>query len=96
MTPSLIFAMDGMSTKSRGVIEVCDIGPMQILEGICRFEECGAMERANKARRWCGEFFRYAIVTDLAKYNPAANRADTMKGTGKRATHFVHRSPHLP
>ncbi|WP_410315387.1 phage integrase central domain-containing protein, partial [Klebsiella pneumoniae] len=40
-----------------GYLEIQDIEPMQILEVIRRFEERGAMERANKARRRCGEVF---------------------------------------
>ena len=54
-----------------GGLEIQDIEPMQLLEVIRRFEDRGAMERANKARRRCGEVFRYAIVTGRAKYNPA-------------------------
>ncbi|ENP0951374.1 prophage integrase IntS, partial [Escherichia coli] len=42
-----------------GGLEIQDIEPMQLLEVIRRFEDRGAMERANKARRRCGEVFRY-------------------------------------
>lgn len=69
-----------------GYLEIQDIEPMQILEVIRRFEDRGAMERANKARRRCGEVFRYAIVTGRAKYNPAPDLADAMKGYRKKTT----------
>lgn len=72
-----------------GGMEIQDIEPMQILDVIRRFEERGAMERANKARRRCGEVFRYAIVTGRAKYNPAPDLADAMKGYRKKNYPFL-------
>lgn len=72
-----------------GALEIHEIEPMQILEVIRRFEERGAMERANKARRRCGEVFRYAIVTGRAKYNPAPDLADAMKGYRKKNYPFL-------
>lgn len=72
-----------------GNLEIQDIDPLQILEVIRRFEERGAMERANKARRRCGEVFRYAIVTGRAKYNPAPDLADAMKGYRKQNYPFL-------
>ena len=80
-----------------GGLEIQDIEPMQLLEVIRRFEDRGAMERANKARRRCGEVFRYAIVTGRAKYNPAPDLADAMKGYRKKTSRFFlqTRSRHL-
>lgn len=72
-----------------GWMEINEIEPMQILEVIRRFEDRGAMERANKARRRCGEVFRYAIVTGRAKYNPAPDLADAMKGYRKKNYPFL-------
>ncbi|HCJ5815625.1 TPA: tyrosine-type recombinase/integrase [Escherichia coli] len=72
-----------------GPLEIHEIEPMQILEVIRRFEERGAMERANKARCRCGEVFRYAIVTGRAKYNPAPDLADAMKGYRKKNYPFL-------
>lgn len=66
-----------------------EIEPMQILSVIRHFENRGAMERANKARRRCGEVFRYAIVTGRAKYNPAPDLADAMKGYRKKNYPFL-------
>lgn len=39
-----------------------EIEPMILLKVLHRFEDRGAMERANKARRRCGEVFRYAVT----------------------------------
>lgn len=72
-----------------GNMEIQDIEPLQILEVIRRFEDRGAMERANKARRRCGEVFRYGIVTGRAKYNPAPDLADAMKGYRKKNYPFL-------
>ncbi|MEX3036456.1 tyrosine-type recombinase/integrase [Serratia fonticola] len=72
-----------------GMLDINEIEPMQILTVIRRFEERGAMERANKARRRCGEVFRYAIITGRAKYNPAPDLADAMKGYRKKNYPFL-------
>lgn len=72
-----------------GEMDINEIEPMQILEVIRRFEDRGAMERANKSRRRCGEVFRYAIVTGRAKYNPAPDLADAMKGYRKKNYPFL-------
>lgn len=67
-----------------GSREISDIEPLQVLEVIRMFEARGAMERANKARRRCGEVFRYAIITGRTKYNPAPDLADAMTGSRKQ------------
>ncbi|EBJ8405067.1 tyrosine-type recombinase/integrase [Salmonella enterica subsp. enterica serovar Denver] len=72
-----------------GGLEIQDIEPMQLLEVVRRFEDRGAMERANKARRRCGEVFRYAIVTGRAKYNPAPDLVGAMKGYRKNNYPFL-------
>lgn len=72
-----------------GGLDINEIEPMQILSVIRAFEDRGAMERANKARRRCGEVFRYAIVTGRAKYNPAPDLADAMKGYRKKNYPFL-------
>lgn len=72
-----------------GGLDINEIEPMQILSVIRAFEDRAAMERANKARRRCGEVFRYAIVTGRAKYNPAPDLADAMKGYRKKNYPFL-------
>jgi len=72
-----------------GSMEIQEIEPMKVLDVIRRFEERGAIERANKARRRCGEVFRYAIVTGRAKYNPSPDLADAMKGYRKKNYPFL-------
>lgn len=72
-----------------GHMKMEDVEPMTLLRVVRKFEERGAMERANKARRRCGEVFRYAIVTGRAKYNPAPDLADAMKGYRKKHYPFL-------
>ncbi|CDH32602.1 tyrosine-type recombinase/integrase [Xenorhabdus bovienii] len=71
---------------SIGHMTIKEIEPMVLLKVIRQFEERGAMERASKARRRCGEVFKYAIVTGRAKYNPAPDLAGAM--TGYKKKHF--------
>lgn len=72
-----------------GKMGMSEIEPMTLLKVLRRFEERGAMERANKARRRCGEVFRYAVVTGRAKYNPAPDLADAMRGYRKQNFPFL-------
>ncbi|PLR38885.1 MULTISPECIES: tyrosine-type recombinase/integrase [Yersiniaceae] len=72
-----------------GKFAMDEIEPMTLLKVLRKFEERGAMERANKARRRCGEVFRYAVVTGRAKYNPAPDLADAMKGYRKKNYPFL-------
>lgn len=67
-----------------GQKDINSIEPLDILSVIRRFENRGAHERANKARRRCGEVFKYAIVTGRAKYNPSPDLADAMRGYRKK------------
>lgn len=46
-----------------GKMALDEIEPMILLKVLHRFEDRGAMERANKARRRCGEVFRYAVTS---------------------------------
>lgn len=72
-----------------GKMQIDEIEPMALLEVLRRFEERGALERASKARRRCGEVFRYAVVTGRCKYNPAPDLADAMKGYRKQQYPFL-------
>lgn len=47
-----------------GQLSMDEIEPLVLLKVIRNFENRGAMERASKARRRCGEVFRYAIITN--------------------------------
>jgi len=72
-----------------GHLTMEEVEPMVLLGVLRRFEERGAMERANKARGRCGEVFRYAAVTGRAKYNPAPDLADALRGYRKKNYPFL-------
>lgn len=72
-----------------GHMKMEEVEPMVLLQVIRRFEDRGAMERADKARRRCGEVFSYAIVTGRAKYNPAPDLSGAMKGYRKSNYPFL-------
>ncbi len=72
-----------------GHLRMEDVEPMVLLKVIRLFEDRGAMERADKARRRCGEVFSYAIVTGRAKYNPSRDLAGAMRGYRKENYPFL-------
>lgn len=72
-----------------GHLKMDDVEPMVLLKVIRLFEERGAMERADKARRRCGEVFSYAIVTGRARFNPSRDLAGAMRGYRKKNYPFL-------
>ncbi|WP_196094910.1 tyrosine-type recombinase/integrase [Enterobacter roggenkampii] len=72
-----------------GHLRMDDVEPMTLLKVIRIFEDRGAMERADKARRRCGEVFSYAIITGRAKYNPSRDLAGAMNGYRKQNYPFL-------
>ncbi|EAN6783362.1 tyrosine-type recombinase/integrase [Salmonella enterica] len=72
-----------------GHLRMEEVEPMILLKVIRLFEDRGAMERADKARRRCGEVFSYAIVTGRAKYNPSPDLSGAMKGYRKNNYPFL-------
>ncbi|HEI8710914.1 TPA: tyrosine-type recombinase/integrase [Citrobacter freundii] len=72
-----------------GHLRMEEVEPMTLLRVIRLFEDRGAMERADKARRRCGEVFSYAIITGRAKYNPSPDLAGAMKGYRKNNYPFL-------
>ncbi|WP_387467488.1 tyrosine-type recombinase/integrase [Photorhabdus sp. RM323S] len=72
-----------------GHMEMEEVEPMILLKVIRLFEDRGAMERADRARRRCGEVFKYAIVTGRAKYNPAPDLVNAIKGYRKQNYPFL-------
>lgn len=72
-----------------GHMKMDDVEPMILLKVIRLFEDRGAMERADKARRRCGEVFSYAIVTGRARFNPSRDLAGAMRGYRKKNYPFL-------
>ncbi|BBV04032.1 tyrosine-type recombinase/integrase [Providencia rettgeri] len=72
-----------------GKTQVKEADPLELIKVIRHFEDRGAMERASKARRRCGEVYRYAIITGRAKYNPAPDLVDAERGYRKKHYPFL-------
>ncbi|PUX35941.1 tyrosine-type recombinase/integrase [Cronobacter sakazakii] len=72
-----------------GHLRMEEVEPMVLLKVIRLFEGRGAMERADKARRRCGEVFSYAIITGRAKFNPSRDLAGAMRGYRKKNYPFL-------
>ena len=72
-----------------GHLKMKDVEPMVLLRVIRLYEDRGAMERADKARRRCGEVFSYAIITGRAKYNPSRDLSGAMRGYRKQNYPFL-------
>ncbi|EIZ8938131.1 tyrosine-type recombinase/integrase [Salmonella enterica] len=72
-----------------GHMKMDEVEPMVLLKVIRLFEDRGAMERADKARRRCGEVFSYAIITGRAKFNPSRDLAGAMRGYRKKNYPFL-------
>lgn len=69
-----------------GGMPITEIKPLMLLDVLRRFEKRGALERGSKARRRCGEVFRYAVVTGRTAYNPAPDLASAM--TANQSEHY--------
>lgn len=72
-----------------GHLTMEEVEPIVLPCVLRQFEERGAIERANKARGKRGEVFRYAVVTGRAKYNPAPDLADALRGYRKKNYPFL-------
>jgi integrase len=52
---------------------ITDITPPELLKVLRRMEERGAVESAHRMRNYCGQIYRYAIVTGRAERDPSAD-----------------------
>ncbi len=50
-----------------------------MLETLKKIEKRGAHEMSRRAMQYCGQIFRYAIVTGRAERNPTADLKDGLK-----------------
>lgn len=62
---------------------VSAITASELLATIRKIEERGAHEMARRATQICGQVFRYAIITDRAERNPAADLKGALKPARK-------------
>lgn len=66
-----------------GALAIRDIKPLQVLDAIREIERRGAFEMAKRSLQYCGQIFRYAVVTDRAEQDITT----VLKGALKPAKH---------
>lgn len=62
-----------------GKLPVADISPLVVLNALRKIENRGAVEMARRAGQYCGQIFRYAVVTGRADRNPTADLKGALK-----------------
>jgi integrase len=58
---------------------VADITPLAVLGALKKIENRGAGEMARRAGQYCGQIFRYAVVTGRADRNPTTDLKGALK-----------------
>jgi integrase len=70
---------------------IADISPLVVLNALKKIENRGAGEMARRAGQYCGQIFRYAVVTGRAERNPTADLKGALKPV--RHGHFSSIEP---
>lgn len=58
---------------------VADISPMHVLHALRKIENRGAAEMARRVNQYCGQIFRYAVITERAERNPVTDLRGALK-----------------
>jgi len=58
---------------------IADISPLLMLDTLRKIEQRGAHEMSRRAMQYCGQIFRYGIVTGRAERNPTADLKGALK-----------------
>ena len=66
---------------------VADIDAPELLEALRKIEKRGAIETARRLRQICGQVFRYAISTGLAKLDPSTALKGALGSPGRPRGH---------
>ena len=66
---------------------IAEIGAPELLEALRKVEKRGVIETARRLRQSCGQVFRYAIATGLAKYDPSAALRGALGSPGRARGH---------
>ena len=66
---------------------IAEIDAPELLEALRKVERRGVIETARRLRQTCGQVFRYAIATGLAKYDPSADLRGALRSAGRARGH---------
>ena len=56
-----------------GGLPIADIRPIQVLNALSKIEDRGAHDIAKRSMQYCGQIFRYAVITERAERDPTAS-----------------------
>jgi integrase len=68
---------------------IAEIDAPELLDALRKVEKRGAIETARRLRQYCGQVFRYAIVTGRLKYDPSADLKGALKSPGRTRGHMA-------
>jgi integrase len=68
----------------------------EVLEALRKDEKRGAIETARRLRQTCGQVFRYAIATGLAKYDPSTALRGALGSPGRPRGHKAMALDEMP
>jgi integrase len=66
---------------------IAQIDAPELLEVLRKVEKRGIVETARRLRQICGQVFRYAIASGLAKYDPSGDLRGALKSPGRPRGH---------
>lgn len=62
-----------------GNLPIADIKPIQVLQALREIEKRGAHEMARRAMQYCGQVFRYAVITERASRDVTTDLKGALK-----------------
>jgi integrase len=66
---------------------IAEVDAPELLDALRKVEKRGAIETGHRLRQYCGQVFRYGIVTGRAKYDPSADLKGALKLPGRSREH---------
>jgi integrase len=70
-----------------GARPIAEIDAPELLEVLRKVEKRGVIETARRLRQICGQVFRYAVASGLAKYDPSVDLRGALKSPGRPRGH---------
>ncbi len=75
---------------------IADIDAPELLETLRKVEKRGVIETARRLRQICGQVFRYAVASGLAKNDPSSDLRGALKSPGRPRGHKMIPLDQLP
>ena len=75
---------------------IAEIDAPELLETLRKVEKRGVIETARRLRQICGQVFRYAVASGLAKYDPSVDLRGALKAPGRSRGHKMMPLDQLP